>query len=62
RIGNIPSVREKKMYSRIPAPLEIGFLGELRIGRTFMKPSKLNRLIEKINSNRTKLIIKKAII
>ena len=45
--GNIPSAIEKKMYSKIPAPLEKGFLGEFCIGKTLVIPSKLKRLIGK---------------
>ena len=50
--GKIPSVIKKKIYSRIPAPFEIGFLGEFNIGRTLIRLSRLNRLIEKIISKR----------
>ena len=48
--GNMPSAMEKKIYSNIPAPLERGFLGEFKTGRTFIIPSRLNRLIGKIAS------------
>ncbi|GAH39545.1 unnamed protein product [marine sediment metagenome] len=41
---------EKKIYSRIPAPLERGFLGEFKMGKTLTIPSKLIRLIGKIVS------------
>ena len=48
--GNIPSAIKKKIYSRIPAPVDNGFLGEFKIGRNFNTPSKLNKFIENINS------------
>ena len=41
---------EKKIYSKIPPPLDKGFLGEFKIGKTFVSPSKLNKLIGKIAS------------
>jgi len=50
--GTNPSVIKKKIYSRIPAPFEVGFLGEFKIGRTLMRLSRLNRFIEKINSKK----------
>lgn len=50
RNGNIPSVIKKKIYSRIPAPVELGFLGEFNTGRTLTNPSKLSKFIEKITS------------
>jgi len=50
RNGNIPSARKKKMYSRIPAPSESGFLGEFKTGKNFIIPSKRNKFIEKIIS------------
>jgi len=48
-----PSAIEKKIYSKIPAPLEKGFLGEFCIGKILMIPSKLKRLIGK-NASRIK--------
>jgi len=53
RNGNTPSAIEKKIYSKIPAPLEKGFLGEFCIGKILMIPSKLKRLIGK-NASRIK--------
>lgn len=50
RNGNIPSARKKKIYSRIPAPVEIGFLGEFKTGRNFNISSKRSKFIEKITS------------
>jgi hypothetical protein len=50
--GIIPSVIEKKIYSKIPAPFEMGFLGEFKIGRTLMKLFRLSRFIENINSKK----------
>ena len=50
--GIIPSVIKKKIYSRIPAPFEMGFLGEFKIGRTFKKLFRLRRFIENNNSKR----------
>lgn len=41
---------EKKIYSKIPPPLDNGFLGEFKIGKTLLNPSKLNKLIGKIAS------------
>lgn len=49
-IGRIPSVIKKKVYSRIPAPVENGFLGEFRMGNILINPFKLFKLIEKISS------------
>jgi hypothetical protein len=51
--GNTPSAIEKKIYSNIPDPLEIGFLGEFKIGNTLTTSSKLLRLIGKIVSRIT---------
>ena len=42
-----PSAIDKKIYSKIPAPLEKGFLGEFCIGKTLVIPPKLIRLIGK---------------
>jgi hypothetical protein len=44
---------EKKMYSNNPDPLDRGFLGEFKIGKTLTNPSKLMRLIGKIVSRIT---------
>jgi hypothetical protein len=48
--GKVPSAIEKKIYSIIPAPLERGFLGELKIGSIFTRLSKLFKFTLKINS------------
>ena len=48
--GKTPSAMEKKIYSKIPPPLDKGFLGEFRIGKTLVIHSKLNKLIGKITS------------
>ena len=40
-----PNAIDKNIYSKIPAPLEKGFLGEFCIGKTLMIPSKLIRFI-----------------
>ena len=43
-------VAELFIYSRIPAPVEIGFLGEFKTGRNLTIPSKRSKFIEKITS------------
>ena len=48
--GKAPSAMEKKMYSKIPPPLDRGFLGEFNIGNTLVNASKLIKLIGKIVS------------
>jgi len=48
--GKTPSAIEKKIYSKIPPPLDNGFRGEFKIGNTLLIPSKLNKLIGKIAS------------